>query len=246
VGDQKPDGFRPGQFNMLYLFGIGEVPISISGDPAQPERLTHTIRALGTVTSAMKELKTGAVVGLRGPFGSSWPLETLHRQDVIVVAGGIGLAPLRPLIYHLLSERRHFGRLILLYGARTPADLLFQRQLTKWDVQTALEVYLTVDRGTVAWRGHVGVVSTLIPRIQFDVSHVSAVICGPEIMMRYSALELEKRGVPRNRIYVSQERNMKCAIGFCGHCQYGPYFVCKDGPVFPFDQVAPLMKLREV
>ncbi|UCH24985.1 MAG: FAD/NAD(P)-binding protein [Trueperaceae bacterium] len=246
LGDEEPHGFRPGQFNMLYLFGIGEVPISISGDPARPELLAHTVRALGTVTTAMKELKVGDVVGLRGPYGSSWPFEALQRQDVIIVAGGIGLAPLRPLIHHLLSERRRYGRLVLLYGARTPGDLLFQKQLAKWDEKTALEVHLTVDRGTVAWRGNVGVVTTLIPRVQFDVSHASAVICGPEIMMRYSALELEKRGMARDQIYVSQERNMKCAVGFCGHCQFGPHFVCKDGPVFPFSLVAPLMKVREV
>jgi NAD(P)H-flavin reductase len=238
--------FAPGQFTMLYVFGVGEVPISISGDPARPHLLVHTIRAVGAVTAALTALKRGAMVGVRGPFGSPWPLEAAQGHDVVLVPGGIGLAPLRPALYHLLAHRQHYGRVILLYGARTPSDLLYQRDVQRWRVHRDLEVDVTVDRAAADWRGAVGVVTTLVPRALFDPTRTIAMICGPEVMMRFVALELQKRGVGPQSIYLSMERNMKCAIGLCGHCQFGPTFVCKDGPVMRFDRVKDLLGLREV
>ncbi len=238
--------FAPGQFNMLYLFGVGEVPISISGDPAQPHPQVHTVRAVGTVTRAMAQLRPGAILGLRGPFGSHWPLEEAVGRDVVVVAGGIGLAPLRPAIYHLLAHRESYGRIVILYGARTPEDLLYRRELARWSAHLDVEVLVTVDRASGSWRGNVGVVTTLIPLAPFDPQDTLALVCGPEIMMRYTVLALQKRGVPDSAIYVSMERNMKCAVGFCGHCQYGPHFICKDGPVFCYDRIRWLFGKWEV
>jgi len=238
--------FQAGQFNMLYIFGVGEVPISISGDPSTPEKLVHTTRAVGTVTQAMQKLKPGNVIGIRGPFGSHWPLEEARGNDVVVIAGGIGLAPLRPVLYTLVKYRERFGKVVLLYGSRTPEDILFRRELEKWRQRFDMEVYITVDRATGNWRGNVGVVTKLIPRAPFDPYSCVAMVCGPEIMMYYSVLSLRDQGVPTESIYISMERNMKCAIGFCGHCQYGPAFICKDGPVFRFDQVEHLFNKREI
>ena len=224
--------FASGQFNMLYVFGVGEIPISISGDPARRRPLVHTTRAVGTVSKAMRELKPEDVIGVRGPFGSHWPIERAMGKDVVIVAGGIGLAPLRSAMYQVISQREKYGKVVLLYGARTPEDILYRREVEHWRAHFDLEVYVTVDNATGRWRGSVGVVTRLIPRAPFDPLNTVAMICGPEVMMRFTAAELEKRGVAPENIFVSMERNMKCAIGQCGHCQYGPHFVCKDGPVF--------------
>ncbi|HRI88895.1 MAG TPA: FAD/NAD(P)-binding protein [Candidatus Hydrogenedentes bacterium] len=240
------NGFEPGQFNMLYVFGVGEVAISISGDSAEPGKLIHTTRAVGTVTQAMARLKPGQVIGVRGPYGRGWPIDDMQGQDIVVVTGGIGLAPLRPLLYRVLANRGRFGRVVLLYGARTPNDILYKKELERWRGRFDMEVLITVDRSTGGWRGHVGVVTQLISGAPFDPYHATAFICGPEIMMKYSVDALTKRGLPSERVYVSMERNMKCAVGFCGHCQYGPKFVCKDGPVFPFTEVKRLLDIWEV
>ena len=231
---------------MLYVFGVGEVPISISGDPAQPEILVHTTREVGTVTRAMRALKQGDVVGVRGPYGSVWPVKAAEDHDLVLVAGGIGLAPLRPALYHAVANRERYGRVVLLYGARTPEDILYKGELRKWRSKFDLEVFVTVDRATGTWQGSVGLVTTLIKRAPFDPHRTVAMLCGPEVMMRFTAQELLKRGVPDSSVYLSLERNMKCAIGFCGHCQFGPHFVCKDGPVFAYDHVRRLINLWEV
>ncbi len=238
--------FAPGQFNMLYVFGVGEVPISISGDPGDPHRLVHTTRAVGPVTTAITRLRPGDVLGVRGPYGSHWPLEHAVGKDIVIVAGGIGLAPLRPTIYQILAQREKFGRVVVLYGARTPADLLYRRELRAWRARLDVDVLVTVDRATEDWHGHVGVVTALIPYAAFDVHDAVAFVCGPEIMMRYTVAALQQRGMPDEAIYISMERNMKCAVGFCGHCQYGPFFICKDGPVFSYDRVRWLFQRREV
>ncbi len=238
--------FAAGQFNMLYVCGIGEVPISISGDPGVPQALVHTTRAVGAVTKGMEELKKGDSIGIRGPFGTNWPVAAAEGNDVVFVAGGIGLAPLRPALYQVLANREKYGRVVLLYGARTPEDILYRKQLKEWRADLGLEVHVSVDRATRDWRGNVGVVTTLIPRVPFDPYHTVAMVCGPEVMIRYTVMELERRGVAQESIHVSLERNMKCGIGFCGHCQHGPNFVCKDGPVFPFSKVRELMTQREV
>lgn len=238
--------FQPGQFNMLYAFGVGEVPISISGDPQEPHRLVHTVRAVGAVTQALCSLKKGDVVGVRGPFGSAWPVEEAEGADVVIVTGGIGLAPLRPALYHVLANRGKYGNVVLLYGARTPQDLLYAKELERWRGRFDLQVEVTVDNAGKGWYGHVGVVTKLIPRAEFAPDETVALICGPEIMMRFTIKALEERGVLRENIYISMERNMKCAIGLCGHCQFGPEFVCKDGPVFCFRDIERFFGVREI
>jgi NAD(P)H-flavin reductase len=238
--------FLPGQFNMVYLFGVGEVALSISGDPADPSRLVHTIREVGTVTKALAKCEPGTSVGLRGPFGTPWPMDVAEGHDLLLVAGGVGLAPLRPALYRALAQRERYGRVVLLYGARRPDDVLFPAELEAFAKRGDVEIRVTVDRAGDAWHGHVGVVTSLFARAGFDPARTVALLCGPEVMMRFSARELARRGVPEERVYVSMERNMKCAVGVCGHCQYGPHFVCKDGPVFPHDKVAKLLALREV
>jgi len=238
--------YTPGQFNMLYVFGVGEVPVSISGDPTQAGLLVHTTRAVGTVTKAMVKLKRGDVLGVRGPFGSHWPVEESAGSDVVIVAGGIGLAPLRPVLFSVLANREAYGKVVLLYGTRTPADILFRRDLEAWRARFDLDVFVTVDRAMGGWRGNVGVVTTLIHRAPFDPLNSVAMVCGPEVMMRFTVKELNKRGIDFDSIHVSMERNMKCAIGFCGHCQYGPTFICKDGPVFRYDRIKPYFEGREI
>jgi NAD(P)H-flavin reductase len=245
-GNGRALTFAPGQFNMLYMFGVGEVPISISGDPTRPETLVHTIRAVGPVTAAMSRQKRGQAFGVRGPYGTAWPVQAARGKDVVIAAGGIGLAPLRPALYHLLAHRDDYGRVILLYGARTPRDLLFRNDLEQWRGRLDVEVEVTVDTAQEDWRGDVGLVTSLLPRARFDPTHAVAMICGPEIMMRFTVLGLAGMGLPQANIYVSMERNMKCALGYCGHCQFGPTFICKDGPVFPFDRIERLLAIREV
>jgi len=242
----EPFPFAPGQFNMLYLFGIGESAISISGDPAAPRRLVHTIRRVGNVTEALSRLRPGDLVGVRGPFGQGWPLQGARGGDLVIVAGGIGLAPLRPAIHWAISHRDSFGRVAILIGARTPADIVFVDEVQEWRGHFDLDVEVTVDSADSAWRGPVGVVTQLLPRVEFDRADVTALVCGPEIMMRFAAGDLMKRGVPSSSIYLSMERNMKCGIGLCGHCQFGPYIVCRSGPVFRYDQIERLLTVREV
>jgi NAD(P)H-flavin reductase len=226
--------FAPGQFNMLYAFGVGEAAISISGDPAETRTLIHTIRAVGKVSGALTRLKSGDFVGLRGPFGAGWPVDQAEGYDVVVIAGGLGLAPLRPAIHRLLSARDKYGRIILLCGTRSPRDILFRTELERWRRRLDIDVEVTVDHATPDWRGNVGVVTTLIGHTAFDPRHAVALVCGPEIMMRFAAAELERAGIADEAIHLSMERNMKCAIGLCGHCQFGADFVCKDGPVMNF------------
>jgi NAD(P)H-flavin reductase len=238
--------FAPGQFNMIYLFGVGEVPISISGNPARSNALVHTVRAVGTVTKPLVTLKRGDVLGVRGPFGSSWPVEEAKGSDVVIVAGGIGLAPLRPALYYLLSHRDAYGRVVLLYGARTPADLLYTRELEEWRGRFDIEVEVTVDAASGDWRGNVGVVTTLIPWARFEPSDTVAMVCGPEVMMRFTVQALQERGVAAENTFISMERNMKCAVGFCGDCQFGPTFICKDGPIFRCDRMEPFLWKREI
>jgi len=238
--------FAPGQFNMLYAFGMGEVPISISGDPARPETLVHTVRAVGPVTKAIWRLQKGDALGVRGPFGEPWPVEKAAGQDVLVIAGGLGLAPVRPAVYHLLAHRLDYGNLELIYGARTPQDILYLKELESWRGRFDFRVHVTVDASRGDWRGNVGVVPNLIARARFDPEQTVALICGPGVMMRFTVQELLSRGLKKANIYLSMERNMKCGLGLCGHCQLGPFFVCKDGPVFPYDRLQDWFLAREV
>ncbi len=242
----RPFSFRPGQFNMVYAFGLGESAISISSDPAKSNSLAHTIHRVGTVTSALSRLRRGDTIGLRGPFGTAWPQEEAVGKDVCIVAGGIGLAPLRPVIYTLISRRKEFGRIVILYGARSPLDLLYRVELEEWSKVPNTEVIITVDRGDSSWKGHIGVVTALFSYIKMDSPSTIAMVCGPEIMMKYTYEELERRGLSQEQIYISMERNMKCGVGLCGHCQFGPRFICKDGPVFRLPQVRHLLDKKEI
>jgi NAD(P)H-flavin reductase len=237
--------FQPGQFNMIYVHGVGEVPISISGDPATPERLIHTIRAVGTVTRVMDRLGEGDVLGVRGPYGSVWPIDEAKGRDVLVIAGGLGLAPLRPVILRVLGNRADYGRFTILYGARTPADLLYRAELEAWRGRFDVRVEAIVDRAGRDWYGPVGVVTRLLDSVPVDAAP-AVFVCGPEIMMRFAVRELENRGVSREAIWISMERSMKCGIGLCGHCQLAGSFVCKDGPVYRFDRIAPYLQVREL
>jgi len=243
---QTLEPFEPGQFNMLYVFGVGELPISISGDPEDAERLVYTVRSVGQATHALVSRRPGDVIGVRGPFGTSWPVQAARGKDVLVVAGGIGLAPLRPVIYHVLRHRDDYVRLLVLYGARSPRDLLYRKQLAEWGRAPDAQVLVTVDYGGLSWRGHVGVVTTLFRQLRLHPAETVAFICGPEVMMRYVIRQLEARGLAPTDIYLSMERNMKCGAGFCGHCQLGPYFVCKDGPVFSYQQMRPWLDRHEI
>lgn len=238
--------FAPGQFNMLYQFGVGEVPISVSGDPARPTTLLHTIRAVGSVTNALQRVLPGTMLGVRGPFGTSWPVAAAEGSDLVILAGGIGLAPLRPLIYQVLANRSRFGAVCIFYGARTPDEILYRDELEQWRGRFDLTVEVTVDRAGPDWLGRVGVVTKLLASKGFSPPDTLACLCGPEIMMRYAVLALHDQGVGDQQIYVSLERNMKCAVGFCGHCQFGGAFVCKDGPVFRFDTIAERFDTREI
>jgi len=250
--DLKPvdglDGwdFTPGQFNMVYLYGLGEVPISISGDAAKPATLTHTVRVVGSVTKGFHDLKRGQMVGVHGPYGVGWPLEEAEDGDVLVIAGGLGLAPVRPAIYHLLNNRARYRRVAILYGDRTPDALLYKNELPRWRQHLDIDVEVTVDHATADWHGNVGVITPLVSRAEFDPANATAIVCGPGIMMRFVALALERQGLDPSRIFVSLERNMRCAVKRCGHCQLGPHFICQDGPVFPYDRVRDVLTIPQV
>jgi NAD(P)H-flavin reductase len=238
--------FLPGQFNMLYAFGVGEVAISMSGDPAVRGGYIHTVRNVGAISGAIAGLAAGAMVGVRGPYGTAWPTEPAAGNDVVFVAGGLGLAPLRPAIYRVLAQRARYGRVALLYGTRSPPDILYRGELERWRRRLDVDVSITVDRADASWRGNVGVVTKLIARAGLDPQNTVAMVCGPEVMMRFSAIALGAAGLSAERIYLSMERNMKCAIGLCGHCQFGPDFICKDGPVMRYDRIAGILAVREI
>lgn len=243
-GEFRP--FRPGQFNMLYVPGIGEAAISISGDPQQVDVMPHTVRQAGNVTGSLAKLSEGAVIGLRGPFGSAWPMEVCRGRDVVLVAGGIGLAPLRPAICELISNRNACGEITLIIGAREPALLLYPGEYDAWRT-AGINVAVTVDRADDAWRGSVGVVTAILDRLWLrDAARTVVLTCGPEVMMWYVMRTAATRGVPGSQLYLSLERNMNCAVAFCGHCQFGPYFLCREGPVLCFDQVQRLLPIENL
>ena len=238
--------FAPGQFNMLYAFGVGEVAISMSGDPARADRIVHTVRAAGAGSAALCALRPGATVGVRGPFGRGWPAEAAYGGDLLLVAGGIGLAPLRPVLYRALAERERFGRIMLACGARSPDNILYHNELRRWARGAQIEVEVIVDHAEADWKGHVGMVTLLLPRLRLDPARTTAMVCGPELMMRFTGRDLVDLGIAPERIWLSLERNMKCAVALCGHCQLGPAFVCRDGPVMRYDTIADLLAVREL
>ncbi|MFP4686801.1 MAG: FAD/NAD(P)-binding protein [bacterium] len=243
--ENSPFYFKPGQFNMLYVYGIGEVPISICGDPARTDTIAHTVKNVGRTTAALCNLKPGDELGFRGPYGTYWPASEIPGTDILFVAGGIGLPPLRPAIYQVMAERKKFGKVSLLYGARNPNELLYTDELEDWRELMDFESEVTVDEAHGGWSGHVGVVTELISEIGFRSRQPVAMICGPKIMIKFTVQELLSRNVPASSIYVSLERNMKCGVGLCGRCQMGPIFVCKDGPVFRYDRVQKWFEMEE-
>lgn len=245
TGSPCPE-FLPGQFNMISVLGLGEVAISISGDPARPAELVHTVRSLGLATQALTRALPGNVLAVRGPYGKGWPLEKARGKDIVLVAGGLGLAPLRPLIYEVLRRRDDFGRFEVIYGARSPQDLVYYPELQVWRQRKDARFQVTVDAAGEDWYGDVGLVTQRIPDARFEGKKTVAFLCGPEIMMHFTAQALELRGVAADDIYVSLERDMKCGVGLCGHCQLGPYLLCRDGPVFRYRELQPLLKVREL
>lgn len=232
-----------GQFNMLWAFGIGEVPISLAG--LEDGILSHTIRAVGAVTTALCACEVGEEIGVRGPFGTGWDLTQAAGRDILIVAGGLGVAPIRPLVKELVTNRDKYGRAVLLVGARTPEMLLYRNELLAWQARLDIEVEVTVDAASPHWRGNVGVVTSLINQVSFDAAKTTAFVCGPEVMMRFVAQAVRNCGVSEAEILLSFERNMHCAVGHCGHCQLGSYFVCKDGPVLSWKTAEPLLQVRE-
>jgi anaerobic sulfite reductase subunit B len=241
--------FAPGQFAMLTAYGIGEVPISVSAitppEKGRAGRLIHTLRAVGAVTRALHAAQPGDVIGVRGPFGTTWDTTSAMGHDVVIVAGGIGLAPLRPVLHAVLAGRSRYGRVVVLVGGRTPTELLYRDEMSTF-AAAGVTVAVTVDRPAAGWTGHVGVVTTLIPPARFDPARTVAFVCGPEIMMRFTAQALIARGIPASRVRVSLERNMRCGVGWCGHCQLGPLLVCRDGPVVDYARAESLISVREL
>ncbi|MBO0868139.1 MAG: FAD/NAD(P)-binding protein [Micromonosporaceae bacterium] len=234
----------PGQFTMIYVYGVGEVPISVSG-LAGARGIVHTVRAVGAVTDAVCAAGPGDLLGLRGPFGTDWGVPAPAGHDLVIMAGGIGLAPLRPVIRHAIVQRHRYGRVAVLIGARTPGELLYPDEYGSWR-DAGLEVLVTVDRADGGWPGRVGVVTTLMDAVRFDPAAATGFVCGPELMMHFGALALTDRGLPPAAVRVSLERNMRCGIALCGHCQLGPLLVCRDGPVVGYDRAAPLMAVKEL
>ncbi|MGW7381748.1 FAD/NAD(P)-binding protein [Streptomyces sp. NPDC054794] len=243
AGSELPP-FSPGQFAMLYAFGIGEVPMSVSALRGPHGGLVHTVRAVGPVSAALYDLRPGETVGLRGPFGTGWDLDAAADQDVLVIAGGIGLAPLRPVVHAVLDRPDLYGRLGILVGTRTPGDLIYQGDIERW--RDRAEVGVTVDRPCQGWDGSVGVVTALLDGFALRPERTHALVCGPEVMLRHTARALTGRGLAAHRVQVSLERNMRCATGHCGHCQLGPLLLCRDGPVVGYDRVERLLAVREL
>ncbi len=236
--EERDLGHKPGQFVQLSIFGFGEAPISVCSAPARKGSFELCVRKVGSLTAALHALGAGDAVGIRGPFGNGFPMECLTKMDVLIIAGGIGLAPLRSVIKQILSRRKRYGRLIILYGAKEPGDILFVNEIAAWRADKRNEVLVTVDQPTEDWDGPVGVVTTLIPEVEIDPSQTVVVaLVGPPVMYKFVYLELKDIGIPDDQMFFSLERRMKCGVGKCGHCQIDGYCVCVDGPVFSAKQV---------
>lgn len=238
---------QPGEFMMMYAFGVGEVAISVSGVPTPSnDTITHTVRAVGAVSRALHDAAPGSEIGLRGPFGTRWGLDTVVGRDVVIVAGGVGLAPLRPVVLAALADRDRFDRVTLIAGARSRDDFLFRAELDEWVRSDAIDVHMTVDVPVQGWPGEVGFVTEPLRRIPIRPDHTSAFLCGPEVMMSNGAEVLIGKGVAAADVQVSLERNMQCGVGWCGHCQLGPLLLCRDGAVVGYDVAAPLLRVKEL
>lgn len=233
--------FAPGQFNMLYLYGVGEVPISIMSDPEERDVIGHTVRALGRVTQGLAALQPGDKLGLRGPFGRGWPLQEMGGCDIVVVTGGLGCAPVVSVIHYLMQRRERYGKLVIIQGVKHAEDLIWREQYDRWAKVPNTQVLVAASEGAAFWPWHVGRVTELFGLANFNSECAVAMMCGPEGMMRAAADSLLRRGLPESRLFLSMERNMQCAVGRCGHCQFGGAFVCRDGPVFNWREVETLL-----
>jgi NAD(P)H-flavin reductase len=238
--------FQPGQFNMLYAFGIGEVPISIVSDPQSSDELTHTIRTVGRVTRVLEQLKPGDRLGIRGPFGRGWPMQSLQNRDILVVTGGLGCAPSVSIINYIMLRRSQFGRLAIIQGVKHSEDLIWREHYQQWMQQEDTQVLLAADVAGHGWPWHVGLVTELLPQVELDIRQAATMLCGPEMMMHATAKQLLESDAVADQIWLSMERNMQCAIGLCGHCQYGPDFICKDGPVFSYADIQDRLSRRGI
>jgi len=236
----KSLGHGPGQFVEVSAFGIGEAPISISSSPSENGKFEMCIRQVGTLTNVLKKYEVGDSIGIRGPFGKGYPMEKLFGKDILIVAGGIGLVPLRSLINTVLDNRKDYGRLIILYGAKTPSELLFQDELKVWEDRDDVELHVTVDQPDETWKGNTGVITTLIPALDLKLNTTIAAITGPPIMYKFVVMSLKSKQLPDDQIYLSLERRMKCGVGKCGHCQINGVYCCQDGPVFNYVDIKPL------
>lgn len=232
--------FHPGQFNMIYLYGVGEVAISISSDPKENALISHTIRAVGRVTKALAKLTVGDFVGIRGPYGQGWPLKESCGKDVIIVTGGLGCAPVVSVISYILARRDQYGTLSILQGVKHSDDLIFRKQYAHWQRHPNTKIYIAADQAGPKWPWSVGYVTDMIQQLTLNPENTVAMMCGPEGMMHAAISALVQRHIPEESIFLSMERNMECGIGQCGHCQYGGLFICKDGPVFAYPQIKAL------
>ncbi|MCO6413455.1 MAG: FAD/NAD(P)-binding protein [Thiogranum sp.] len=246
VDEQQHNNYRfaPGQFNMLYQYGVGEIPISIVGDPSEPYLLQHTIRTVGRVTRGFAKLKVGDRIGLRGPFGRGWPLDAVQGRDVLIVTGGLGCAPVVPVINHVLHRRGQVGRIAILQGVKHSEDFIWRERYEQWDAEPDTQILLAADVSGPNWKGFTGRVTALFDKLDIDFANSITMMCGPELMMISAARLLLERGVSPAMIWFSMERNMQCAVGHCGHCQYAEKFICRDGPVFPYHEIRHLLGVR--
>ena len=229
--------FEPGQFNMLYVYGVGEVPISIVSDPQDEHAYDHTIRRLGRVTNVLADLKEGDRIGVRGAYGRGWPVQQAEGRDVVLITGGLGCAPVVSVINYVLKRRDRYRRLIIMQGVKHADDLIWREKYEIWNKQEDTQVVLAASQGGAGWPWATGHITELVSEIDFDPQNCTVMMCGPEGMMIAAIKELLPRNVPESSIWLSMERNMQCAIGHCGHCQHGPNFVCKDGPVFTYPEI---------
>jgi NAD(P)H-flavin reductase len=236
---EEPIPFKAGQFIELSIPGLGEAPFTPSSSPAVTETMDVTIMRVGAVTERIHALTNGAKVGIRGPLGKPYPLEKFYDKEVLIVGGGVGLAPLRALFFALAEEMKRYKKIILRYGARSPADIVYREEVERAWGHKEVDLMLSVDKGDDSWKGSVGVVTTILEKnkLSVKIANSVAVVCGPPIMMKFATLKLLELGYPPDSIYLSMEKNMSCGIGKCGHCRIGTFYACKDGPVFTYDQI---------
>lgn len=235
--------YQPGQFNMVYLYGVGEVAISIVSDPNEKHTFSHTIRAIGRVTKALQRLSAGDRLGIRGPFGRGWPLHQAQGKDIMIITGGLGCAPTVSVINYIQGRRSQYGQLRILQGVRHTEDFIFRKQYEKWQQSPQTEIYLAASQAAHSWPWNIGYVTDTIQTLDIHPENTIAMMCGPEMMMRTAIKALKQKNVVEHNIYLSMERNMECGIGQCGHCQYGGYFICKDGPVFAYPEIKELFNV---